>query len=116
VLVDVLTLVTYTSLLDPNVPILGVAEIILPVVNPTTEVPVIANVHGLCTGALNEGIARPYVPLNTNVPSERNVCIVYPLAEVIIPPEPDCAPRYLTIAIPLPPAPEPELHPPLGAQ
>ena len=111
-----LTPVTYTSLLDPNVPTLGVEDSILPVVNPATEVPVIANVHGLCTGALNVGIERPYDPLNTNVPSEVNVCIVYPLAEVIIPPEPACAPRYLTIAIPLPPAPDPEPHPPLGAQ
>jgi hypothetical protein len=102
--------------LDPNVPILGVEESILPVVKLVTEVPVIANIQGLCTGALNVGIARPYDPLNTNVSFERNVCIVYPLAEVIVPPEPACPPRYLTMAIPLPPAPDPEPQPPLGAQ
>jgi hypothetical protein len=59
------------------------------VLNPTTEVPVIANVQGLCVGALNDGIDKPDVPLKTNVPSAVNVCIVYPLAEVIIPPLPD---------------------------
>ena len=74
--VTVLTLVTYTWLFDPNVPALGVEEIILPVVNPAIEVPVIANVQGLCTGALNVGRTTPLYPLKTNVPSEVNVCIV----------------------------------------
>jgi hypothetical protein len=103
-------------LFDPKLPTLGKAEITLLVVNPTIEVPVIANVQGLCTGALNDGILRPEVPLKTNVPSAVNVCIVYPLAEVIIPPLPDWPPRYLTIAIPEPPEPDPLPQPPLGAQ
>ena len=88
----------------PNVPILGVEESILPVVNPTTEVPVISNVQGFCTGSLNVGRVIPPA-VNIVVPVEVNACTVSVPTVVTVPPVARWLPGYRITTIPDPPLP-----------